>query len=98
MIWQIESLNSQEKYLASQLESLKAAAEPSKHDLTQLEELTKYISEEEKEINRLTEGSRQLKEKVGNLIIYRYVESLLKDLIKQKLKYCVGVRTSKQNR
>ena len=57
-IGQIESLNS--------LDSLKAGAEPSKAELTRLKELEKVISEEEKEIKRLTDGSKQLKEKVGN--------------------------------
>ncbi|KAI3496266.1 hypothetical protein L1887_38623 [Cichorium endivia] len=39
-------------------------AEPSKAELGRLEELKKIITEEEKEINRLTKGSKQLKEKV----------------------------------
>lgn len=65
---QIESLNSQHEYLANQLDSLKNAAEPSKAEIARLEELKKVISEEEKEINRLTKGSKQLKEKVGILI------------------------------
>lgn len=66
-------MNSQHEYLAKQLDSLKAAAEPSKAELKRLEELTKSISEEEKEINRLTEGSKQLKEKVRCHIIYYFI-------------------------
>ncbi|KAI3665873.1 hypothetical protein L6452_44508 [Arctium lappa] len=64
---EIESLNSQHEYLAKQLDSLKAAAAPSKAELSRLKELAKIIAEEEKEINRLTEGSKQLKEKVLEL-------------------------------
>ncbi|XP_071704050.1 structural maintenance of chromosomes protein 4-like [Rutidosis leptorrhynchoides] len=64
---EIESLNSQREDLAKQLDSLKAAAEPSKAELTRIEELSKIITKEEKEINRLTEGSKQLKEKVLEL-------------------------------
>ena len=65
-IGQIESLNSQHEYLANQLDSLTAGTEPSKAELTRLKELEKAISEEEKEIKRSTDGSKQLKEKVGN--------------------------------
>ncbi|KAJ9564038.1 hypothetical protein OSB04_000004 [Centaurea solstitialis] len=64
---EIESLNSQHEYLSKQLGSLKAAAEPSKAELSRLKELAKVISEEESEISRLTEGSKQLKEKVLEL-------------------------------
>ena len=59
-------MSSQHEYIAKQLGSLKAGAEPSKAELSRLKELAKVISEEENEIKRLTEGSKQLKEKVGN--------------------------------
>lgn len=58
-------MNSQYTYLEKQLDSLKTASEPKKDDLDKLEELKKLIHEEEKEINRLTLGSKQLKEKVN---------------------------------
>lgn len=64
---EIESLNSQHEYLLNQLDSLKDASEPSKAELARIEELKKIITEEEKEINRLTKGSKQLKEKVLEL-------------------------------
>ncbi|KAL4568471.1 hypothetical protein LXL04_024084 [Taraxacum kok-saghyz] len=64
---EIESLNSQHEYLANQLDSLKNASEPSKPELARLEELNKIISQEEKEINKLTKGSKQLKDKVLEL-------------------------------
>ncbi|KVI02569.1 RecF/RecN/SMC [Cynara cardunculus var. scolymus] len=63
----IESLNSQHEYLGKQLDSLKAAAKPSKAEVSRLKELAKVISEEENEIKRLTLGSKQLKEKVLEL-------------------------------
>ncbi|XP_024974942.1 structural maintenance of chromosomes protein 4 [Cynara cardunculus var. scolymus] len=64
---EIESLNSQHEYLGKQLDSLKAAAKPSKAEVSRLKELAKVISEEENEIKRLTLGSKQLKEKVLEL-------------------------------
>lgn len=61
---QIESLNEQHAYLEKQLSSLKAASQPRKDELDKLKNLTKIISAEEKEIDRLLQGSKQLKEKV----------------------------------
>nr|GEX28539.1 structural maintenance of chromosomes protein 4 [Tanacetum cinerariifolium] len=60
---EIEELNSQHENLAKQLDSLKAEAEPSNDDLRRLEELKNIISEEEKNINKLTQESKQFKEK-----------------------------------
>ncbi|GJZ80933.1 structural maintenance of chromosomes protein 4, partial [Tanacetum coccineum] len=54
---EIEELNSQHENLAKQLDSLKAEAEPSNDDLRRLEELKNIISEEEKNINKLTQDS-----------------------------------------
>ncbi|KAF5961825.1 hypothetical protein HYC85_003034 [Camellia sinensis] len=67
---EIDSLNMQHVYLEKQLDSLKAGSEPRKDELGRLEELRKIISAEEKEIDRLTQGSKQLKEKVGKGIIF----------------------------
>ncbi|KAL7232356.1 hypothetical protein ACSBR2_010388 [Camellia fascicularis] len=64
---EIDSLNTQHVYLEKQLDSLKAASEPRKDELDRLEELRKIISAEEKEIDRLTQGSKQLKEKALEL-------------------------------
>ncbi|XP_047311246.1 structural maintenance of chromosomes protein 4 [Impatiens glandulifera] len=64
---EIESLNSQYHYLEQQLGTLKSASEPRKDELDKLKELKKAISAEEKEIERLTTGSKQLKEKVMEL-------------------------------
>lgn len=61
---QIDSLNSQHGYLGKQLNSLEAASRPRKDETDRLEELKKIISAEEKEIDRLVRGSKQLKEKV----------------------------------
>ncbi|CAL5325060.1 hypothetical protein CsSME_00004234 [Camellia sinensis var. sinensis] len=64
---EIDSLNTQHVYVEKQLDSLKAASEPRKDELDRLEELRKIISAEEKEIDRLTQGSKQLKEKALEL-------------------------------
>lgn len=63
--WQIESLNAQYGYIEKQLDSLKAASQPSKDELDRLEELDNVVSFEEEELERLARGSRKLKEKVG---------------------------------
>lgn len=57
-------MKSQRSDLEKQLESLKLASEPRKDEVNRLRELKKIISAEEKEIERLTEGSQKLKEKV----------------------------------
>lgn len=62
---QIDSLNSEYKYLEKQLDSLEAATRPNKDEIDRLNELKKIISGEEKEIDRLIQGSKQLKEQVG---------------------------------
>ncbi|KAK9135493.1 hypothetical protein Syun_014823 [Stephania yunnanensis] len=64
---EIESLNAQHSYLEKQLESLKAASQPSKDELDRLAELKKIISDEEKELEKLTMGSKKLKEKASEL-------------------------------
>ncbi|KAI8533943.1 hypothetical protein RHMOL_Rhmol10G0050100 [Rhododendron molle] len=60
---EIDSLNTQHVYLDKQLDSLKAASQPKQDELDRLAELRKIISAEETEIDRLTQGSKQLKEK-----------------------------------
>ena len=62
---QIDSLNSEYKYLEKQLDSLEAASRPKHDEIDRLEEIKKIISTEEKEIDRLIQGSKQLKEQVG---------------------------------
>ena len=62
---QVDSLNSQYNYIEKQLDSLEAASTPQEDELDRLKELKKIVSAEEREINRLTNGSKQLKEKVG---------------------------------
>lgn len=61
---QIDSLNSEHSYLEKQLDSLKAASQPKEDELIRLGDLKKIISAEQKEIDRLVEGSKELKEKV----------------------------------
>lgn len=72
-LWQIDSLRLLSVDLEKQLDSLKAASKPTKEEVNRLKELEKIISAEEKEINRLMNGSKQLKEKV-------FLFSLLFDL------------------
>ncbi|TXG57552.1 hypothetical protein EZV62_015381 [Acer yangbiense] len=62
---EIESLNSEHGYLEKQLDSLEAASQPKRDEIDRLEELKKIISAEEKEIEQLIQGSKQLKAKVG---------------------------------
>ncbi|XP_057491270.1 structural maintenance of chromosomes protein 4 [Actinidia eriantha] len=64
---EIDSMNMQIVYLEKQLDSLKAASEPRKDELNRLDELRKIISAEENEIDRLTQFSKQLKEKTLGL-------------------------------
>ncbi|KAJ6371344.1 hypothetical protein OIU77_001780 [Salix suchowensis] len=64
---EIDSLNTEHSYLDKQLGSLKAASEPKKDELNRLEELKRIIVTEEKEIDRLIQGSKQLKEKALEL-------------------------------
>lgn len=61
---QIESLHSQHSYLEKQLGSLEAAAQPKEDELDRLEVLEKVTAAEEKEIDRLIQESKQLKEMV----------------------------------
>lgn len=70
MLQQIDSLNSQHGYIEKQLDSLEAASQPRKDELDRLEELKKIISTEEKEIDKLIQGSKELKEKVGDELYY----------------------------
>lgn len=63
-------MNSQHNYIEKQLASLEAASKPQEDELDRLKELKKIISAEEREINRLTDGSKQLKEKVGWELLY----------------------------
>ncbi|RWR91590.1 structural maintenance of chromosomes protein 4 [Cinnamomum micranthum f. kanehirae] len=64
---EIESLNAQYGYIEKQLESLKAASQPSRDELNSLEELDNVVSLEEKELERLARGSKKLKEKASEL-------------------------------
>ncbi|TYI08705.1 hypothetical protein ES332_A09G019200v1 [Gossypium tomentosum] len=64
---EVDSLNSEYKYLEKQLDSLEAASRPKKDEIDRLEELKKIISTEEKEIDRLIQGSKKLKEKASDL-------------------------------
>lgn len=62
---QVESLHSQHGYLKKQLVSLEAASQPRKDEIDRLEKLKKIISAEQKEVEKLIKGSKDLKEKVG---------------------------------
>ncbi|OMO79282.1 RecF/RecN/SMC [Corchorus capsularis] len=64
---EIDSLNSEYKYLEKQLDSLEAASRPKQDEIDRLEQLKEIISVEDKEIDRLIQGSKQLKEKALDL-------------------------------
>ncbi|KAF8409834.1 hypothetical protein HHK36_002352 [Tetracentron sinense] len=64
---EIDSLNAQHSYIEKQLDSLKAASQPRKDELDKLKELNEIIFAEEKELERLMKGSKQLKEKALEL-------------------------------
>ncbi|XP_050230280.1 structural maintenance of chromosomes protein 4-like [Mercurialis annua] len=64
---EIDSLKSEHSYLEKQLGSLEAASRPKKDELDRLKELKKIICSEEKEIDRLTQGSKNLKGKALEL-------------------------------
>lgn len=63
-LWQIDSLKLLSIDLEKQLVSLKASSKPTKEEVIRLKELETIICAEEKEIERLLKGSKQLKEKV----------------------------------
>ncbi|XP_058082082.1 structural maintenance of chromosomes protein 4 isoform X2 [Magnolia sinica] len=64
---EIDSLNTQHDYIEKQLDSLKVASQPRREELDRLEELNRIISFEEKELERLTKGSKKLHEKASEL-------------------------------
>lgn len=64
---EIDSLKSEHGYLENQLSSLEAASQPKKEEIDRLKELNRIVSAEEKEIDRLIQGSKQLKEKASEL-------------------------------
>ncbi|KAI5418893.1 structural maintenance of chromosomes protein 4 [Lathyrus oleraceus] len=82
---ELESLQVQRVDIEKQLGSLEVASVPQKDELDRLKELKKIISAEEKEIDRLTGGSKKLKEKVSEL--QRNIENSGGERLKsQKLK------------
>ncbi|XP_009608449.1 structural maintenance of chromosomes protein 4 [Nicotiana tomentosiformis] len=64
---EIDSLKSQHNDLIKQLDTLRIASEPSKEEVRRLKELKKIMSAEEKEMDRLTQSSQQLKKKASEL-------------------------------
>ncbi|KAI4389054.1 hypothetical protein MLD38_001318 [Melastoma candidum] len=62
-----DSLHSQLSYLEKQLPSLKKASRPQQAELGKVEELNELVIAEEKEIETITQGSKQLKDKVLEL-------------------------------
>ncbi|KAL0350888.1 UNVERIFIED_CONTAM: Structural maintenance of chromosomes protein 4 [Sesamum radiatum] len=64
---EVDSLKLLLSDLEKQLDSLKAASKPLKDEVDRLKELGNIISAEEKEIERLMQGSKQLKEKALEL-------------------------------
>lgn len=58
-------MNSEYNYLEKQLDALEDASRPKQDEIDRLEELKEIVSVEEKEIDRLIQGSKELKEQVG---------------------------------
>lgn len=74
-LWQIDSLKLLSIDLEKQLVSLKASSMPTKEEVIRLKELESIICAEEKEIDRLLKGSKQLKEKV--LFFHFYLSAFM---------------------
>ncbi|XP_031093373.1 structural maintenance of chromosomes protein 4 [Ipomoea triloba] len=64
---EIDSLKSLQSDLKNQMDSLKRASKPTKDEVDRLKELGKITTAEEKEIDKLTQGSKQLKDKASEL-------------------------------
>ncbi|KAK4271995.1 hypothetical protein QN277_020606 [Acacia crassicarpa] len=79
---EVDSLNSQHSYIEKQLASLEAASQPKKDELDRMEQLKKIISTEELDINRLIDGSKQLKEEAVKL--QRNIENAGGERLKQQ--------------
>ncbi|BAU01243.1 Structural maintenance of chromosomes protein [Vigna angularis] len=99
---EVDSLSSQFNYIEKQLDSLEAASMPQEDELERLEELKKIVSAEEKEIKRLTNGSKQLKEKA--LELQRNLENVGGEKLKsqkskvQKIQSDIDKNSSEINR
>ncbi|KAI9120379.1 hypothetical protein K1719_007412 [Acacia pycnantha] len=79
---EVDSLHSQHSYIEKQLASLEAASQPKRDELNRLEQLKKIISTEELEINKLIDGSKQLKEEA--LKLQRNIENAGGERLKQQ--------------
>ncbi|WOL08544.1 structural maintenance of chromosomes protein 4 [Canna indica] len=64
---EIDSLKEQHNYIKKQLESLKAASQPKKDELSRLKELDSIISAEQSELEKLVKCSSTLKERASEL-------------------------------
>ncbi|XP_027358682.1 structural maintenance of chromosomes protein 4 isoform X2 [Abrus precatorius] len=96
---EVDSLNSQYNYIEKQLDSLEAASKPQEDEIDRLEELKKIISAEERELDRLTNGSKQLKEKLQRNIENAGGEKLKSQKSKvQKIQSDVEKNNSEINR
>ncbi|KAH1100090.1 hypothetical protein GLYMA_13G062800v4 [Glycine max] len=99
---EVDSLNSQYNYIEKQLDSLEAASTPQEDELDRLKELKKIVSAEEREINRLNNGSKQLKEKA--LELQRNLENVGGEKLKsqkskvQKIQSDIDRNSSETNR
>ncbi|KAL9323456.1 hypothetical protein ACSQ67_008313 [Phaseolus vulgaris] len=99
---EVDSLSSQFNYIEKQLDSLEAASTPQEDELERLNELKKIVSSEEKEIKRLTNGSKQLKEKA--LELQRNLENVGGEKLKsqkskvQKIQSDIDKNSSEINR
>lgn len=63
-------MKSQHSDLEKQLDPLKVASQPRKDEVYRLQELNEIIAAAEKERERLTKGSKKLKDKVMGLLYH----------------------------
>ncbi|CAI0453416.1 unnamed protein product [Linum tenue] len=81
----IDSLKSDHSYLKKQLASLEVASQPKNDELDRRLELEKIIYAEEKQIDRLVQGSKELKEKVCKYVLLGFLFPIAVSLKSQSL-------------
>lgn len=87
-------MKSQHAYLEKQLDSLKAASEPNNDELETLKKLASIISEEDNEIARIIQSSKNLKEKVCKVDICHNTSLKLQVFQVRHLRYILSFLSS----
>lgn len=63
------------------MDSLKRASKPTKDEVDRLKELGKITTAEEKEIDKLTQGSKQLKDKVKFILVLCFSTVIFQEFV-----------------